>query len=921
MLASHSPSTLSKLATLRRKSTAPKETTTIRPEKKQQQEQQQSSHQAMPLLQQPRLLASRPSNNKRVASKPKANDQPPVKVTKSMHPDYLSKSVLPSAYQLMRNTEFGKPHVNISFTSESRLPQVLLIVYKQEFLKDTKNGYQRLWNTYPETRRLYDEWQRLKDVDFRELREMNPDWESQTEIPTRLLDLRLACLMHYDMDVATMIRFMGGNYIAAHRNPSQILSNIQGIVPEDVYDDVKRILTFGAPTKFIGTGTYSEFKRYQNFGNFPNLERNLDIALKALNKEDKRQFVLTLPRWISDFIPNLWLAPGDLIQKPGKKDRLIFNASHQVSPDSMSYNMIANKTNEPDIVFASAERRFWKWIYNLRISYPDREIRLCDDDVTAAFRLVKYNIEIIAAKGYCVGDFLALSCGQTFGDCTSPPNWEPFARARTALAEHFAATNTSVPAFDDYLDKVTFQPEPEQDVNFAPAEKDKYNQGVFDENGRRKPTEYNMHVDDNLYAEVGILRMKMAMRYSIHALHQVLGGDDPATRPNLVDIEKFIRDVIGHRRTQLGVTIDTRLLRVEMTEKKRIYILNILKTTWGPHRRSFTISEAAQLLGMIMDAARTCHWGIFLFISLQQAMSRLLNNNYRRLLHDESHQQMLEMLGNLSAIHSPSKYRWFSKKVSQALWKTKTKTFISSEIRTEIDFCTSTFNDPQRVQWSAPIALLIEREPSYIGWGDACLVGGGGFSLSLKFWWAMEWEEEIQKRTIHYLPKKSPLLISINLLEYAAVIIGLAGSILAWEEEPDPKPAHPMVQLFTDNTTANSWTKRIAGLKSPQARNLARLLCHLLMLTPDLGLSTEHIDGDENEVADYLSRLRKQLGTYTPLNFSEITQKYPQLRTCRRFLPSPEFLSLLCSSLLTGSVAIPTTRVPLGRLTPEPITT
>jgi hypothetical protein len=343
--------------------------------------------------------------------------------------------------------------------------------------------------------------------------------------------------------------------------------------------------------------------------------------MKALNKEDKRQYVFTLPRRISDFVPNLAFAPGDLIQKPGKKDRLIYNASHQVTPDSTPYNMIADKANEPEIVFATAERRFWKWIYDLRISYPNREIRLCDDDVSSCFRQIKYNIELMVAKGYCVSEILALSSGQTFGDCTSPPNWEPFAQARTALAEHYAATNTSVPAFAEYIDKVNFQPEPDSDVVFVPAVKDKYNQGAFDDQGNRRPTPFFMHVDDNLYAEVGTARMIMAMRYSIHALHQVLGGDDPDMRPRLVDMEKFLRDLIGHCRIQLGVLLDTRLLRVEMTESRQIYILDLLKKVWGAHRRSFDIGEAAKLLGTIMDAARTCPWGIFMFIALQQILN------------------------------------------------------------------------------------------------------------------------------------------------------------------------------------------------------------------------------------------------------------------------------------------------------------
>jgi hypothetical protein len=104
------------------------------------------------------------------------------------------------------------------------------------------------------------------------------------------------------------------------------------------------------------------------------------------------------------------------------------------------------------------------------------------------------------------------------------------------------------------------------------------------------------------------------------------------------------------------------------------------------------------------------------------------------------------------------------------------------------------------------MAHLIKREHDYETFQDSCLKGAGGFSPPFRFWWIVEWHEQVVLRT--KLPRNSIHRISINLLEYAAIIIGLAGSIVAWEMlPPASRPSHPMVLLWTDNTTAKSWTK------------------------------------------------------------------------------------------------------------------
>ena len=159
------------------------------------------------------------------------------------------------------------------------------------------------------------------------------------------------------------------------------------------------------------------------------------------------------------------------------------------------------------------------------------------------------------------------------------------------------------------------------------------------------------------------------------------------------------------------------------------------------------------------------------------------------------------------------------------------------------------------------------------------------------------------------------MYISINMLEYSAIILGLAATILTWEAlQQADRPATPIILLWTDNTTARSWTHKMAGLSRshPQGRALARLFAHLLMFS-GVGIEAQHIEGTANVIADHLSRLRND-NDYTHFTYRSLVQNYPWLHKCHQFHPSRELLSLLYSSLRIGSLRLPTTRVPLGHL-------
>jgi hypothetical protein len=147
---------------------------------------------------------------------------------------------------------------------------------------------------------------------------------------------------------------------------------------------------------------------------------------------------------------------------------------------------------------------------------------------------------------------------------------------------------------------------------------------VLDKNGIQEPTEYNMHVNNNLYAEVGEEQMHWAMRCSIHALNIIMGGPDPLVRPNPTNFDKFVWEPVSHHRRQLGYITNTRLMIVTIPDDKHTAILHLLHATWGDHCRTFTLAKAAKLLGTLILLGWVCPWGIFLFVNLHQAIYKIL---------------------------------------------------------------------------------------------------------------------------------------------------------------------------------------------------------------------------------------------------------------------------------------------------------
>ena len=125
------------------------------------------------------------------------------------------------------------------------------------------------------------------------------------------------------------------------------------------------------------------------------------------------------------------------------------------------------------------------------------------------------------------------------------------------------------------------------------------------------------------------------------------------------------------------------------------------------------------------------------------------------------------------------------------------------------------------------------------------------------------------------------------------MIINYVAAYHFYKHNPDPTDPFPLVRLFGDSTTAESWMSK-ACTSSLIGRALGRVLCALMIDNP-VGTDVDHVTSKENEVADRISRIKSD--TDTLLGIDSLMQDFPALTGCKRFQPSSKLISLLMDAI------------------------
>ena len=135
------------------------------------------------------------------------------------------KNLAPNKYAVYNNSNFGKISRDHSFTSEAAFDQILFFLLKSNCLpKEDKANLLSTNFLYKHLERMTN-WS--KKVDFMDIRNPILDYANQSQIDVKRRQKMLAALIYYDLDVPTLIRFLGGNYTGEYRDSKLIRKNIE----------------------------------------------------------------------------------------------------------------------------------------------------------------------------------------------------------------------------------------------------------------------------------------------------------------------------------------------------------------------------------------------------------------------------------------------------------------------------------------------------------------------------------------------------------------------------------------------------------------------------------------------------------------------------------------------------------------------
>ena len=371
--------------------------------------------------------------------------------------------------------------------------------------------------------------------------------------------------------------------------------------------------------------------------------------------------------------------------------------------------------------------------------------------------------------------------------------------------------------------------------------------------------------------------------------------------------------VVSYTNRILGVEINTRRLTFRVPENYVKDTAMLLKRHWHDGRQTFTILEIEVLAGRLGHIATSATWLSFLMSHVYTSIAFALNVEHRHLIcTSRDFRRLIKEIkqartpaDNSASCETQSRRASFAhSKAASLVHRSRSKFRINPVLRRELSLIHQALTTPW-VSFEKPIGHAVDRDPSGKARSDSSLSAAGGYSFDMKFWWHIIWPTEIRQRTHRYFVRiraENGSIISINVLEYAAIIITQAAATHFFTvREPRADDPFPVVLYEADNSTAESWAVK-ACKASSIGRALGRLHCSLMINNP-VGTLLGHVTSEDNIIADRLSRATTNPALST--EFHSLLQDFPQLHLCRRFQPSHELLSLIMDALLLENLADP----------------
>ena len=803
--------------------------------------------------------------------------------------------------------------LDLSYRAEATFEYALFFVVKFGWLtlECHRDECLALSSLHPDLEAMISQVPRLMSVDFSSLLQPDLVYASRLTIDKSRVRLLAACAVHYGLDFGLVVRYLAGEYTAAHRDVPSILAAVRDHVPPHVLQHMGRILTTGCPSRLNWFETASNKAAFLRRGNHPAVRQHASVVDSTLVKEVRNCHLIPFPRWMCVFSATAHHVPQNILLKPGKKPRLIWDGKTKKYVWEITMNEVTSMEEELDIDFGIVFLQFCTWIWNCRISYPDRDIFLAFLDISSCFRFPRTFPDLVGAFGFIVGALFFAANAMVFGSVASASSWEPFRRAISALATAYFYQDGLESLHEAFLSRIQWDRSGGVDNSattdglirpqhkLVQATKCSKNPGVFDEGGRRLPTPHCMYVDDNLLADIDSY-LNRAVASAVEATYVVMGRPRLDLRPSALALDKLDELIISTRQVLLGYIFDTREMTVSIPPVFRKEVATLLQNTWHSHRESFTLHELELLVGKLGRIAQVFRPLYYLMSHLYASVAYALRENRAFLM--SSNKEFREMMKRAKSLPTASESSEDIRLVNYALSQTAKKLHdckqryrISPSMREELVFLRAFLLDDS-YELCTPVAHIVTRDFSLEAAADSCKFSGGGYSSDLSFWWCLHYPPDIVARA-HLPNNKSGDYISINCLEMLCIIVNFAAVIYTcWHDDIDLSD-YPVLLNWCDNTSACSWVN-VRCKSSLIGRALGRFFCGMLMGSK-LGIHTEWLPTHLNVVADDISRLKHSVDR---VDYSQLFETHPALRSCRQFQPSPFLLTTLWE-ILSSSVS------------------
>jgi hypothetical protein len=697
---------------------------------------------------------------------------------------------------------------------------------------------------------------------------------------TRLMGL---ALMSLDFQYGDLIRWLRGDYTAAHRDWDKAFAAIEtvrhapippGYPPVDI-DVAKRVCTQGAPLRGKFVSRRADVLGRLAYDNHAGLEEVAAEVRAKLIKEEGYSYHLFLPRWFALFIFGLMISPLTWVVRKGK-GRLCVDASNHISktdegaPNDQiprpAKGTRGDPAQNPAVHYGTALKRHLTWIWKLRIEHPTDEILQYCDDIAAAFHRILYHPDIATVFAYVFEELLVIPVGNIFGSKSSPSWWDVVAEIRAHLA---ACGDLSVYP-TPLADRLVIPPEPDSNIaaTFVPACADKLHPGIPAQQATRP--HHSMFVDDN-----GMAALVHFMRTTIQsseASAKILFGypaEDPR-RPVCLAEDKWL-ETVSHLLHYLGFDIDTRRLTMSWPLDKRTQFRSLILSL----QRRCAPRDISRILGLLRNAAEVAPLVVYISMRVQFWFNDFVAKHSRESI-------------------KPSWWRRAS------IWPPD---WVFDDLQL---LAASISDDPLDSRWSRYIGYLVDREANSEILQDAAYEGLGGWSPTFQFMWRLSRPELVAAGFPMKLlgvschePGIDASGLHINLLEFLALIINVW--FLLWAvKRAGPRPGGWVVSVRGDNTSALSWMRHSTRARNPTVRHLSRFLVALLLQEEFPGMiSGVHIPGPVNVEADCLSRPVSVAPTW-----ASAIEQCLAIRMCQAYLVPPELLSALSVLLSSPKTAV-----------------